>query len=512
MTAVLRRAADERPEQAALTDLVTSLTWPELLDRVERSVAALDGLNLAPGARVAVVMRNSVDAALVYLMARYAGVELTALSYHLTQNELDYVFRDARVAAVFCDPTTIAVVDVAATALGIAHVFVGDTSAAVDASSNRPSFGSWVASHQRQSVDVSRPAAANLLYTSGTTGFPKGVLTPANLSMSIGEYIDAYPEKSDDGPYLTVGPLYHAGPLGSIRRVTAGRPLVVLRHFDPIEALTAIEKFRITGATFVPTHFIRMLQLDEETRARFDTSSLHFVDHTGSWCPPEVKRGMIDWLGPILEERYGGTESGTICTIGSTEWLAHPGSVGRCSSRFTAHVVDDDGKEVPVGQTGRLFFIDHTGKGVVYQNDPEKTAAAHLRPGVFTLGDIGHVDPDGYVYITGRSADLIVSGGVNLYPAEIERVLLLAPDVADAAVVGAPDEVMGERAVAFVVLASSAAKADRGDDETKDRIIDSCRKLIAGPKVPREIRIIAELPRNPMGKLDRRALKSMLKD
>ena len=499
MTRILRSAAEGRPTQVALGDLKTSLGWAELADLCERSVRAIDSLQLSSSSRVAVVMRNSVDAALVFLMARYSGVELTALSYHLTPVELEYVFTDARVGAVFCDPTTVESVVAAATKVGITNVFLGDTPDLEGLPQGVTPLRPWLNRFAAGPIDLTRRAAANLLYTSGTTGFPKGVLTPQNLTGSVDEYIAAYPEPDDAGPFLTVGPLYHAGPLGSLRRLTAGRPLVVMRHFDPVEALRAIDEHRVTGATFVPTHFLRLLQLDQADRTRFDVSSLRFVDHTGSWCPPEVKRGMIDWFGPVLEERYGGTESGTICTIDSLEWLDHPGSVGRCSPRFTALVVDDDGNDLPRGSTGRLFFDDATGRGVVYQNDPEKTAAAHLRPGVFTLGDIGHVDDDGYVYITGRSADLIVSGGVNLYPAEIERVLLQVPGVADAAVVGAADEDMGERAVAFIVAAVEGLSAAF--------VIDEAKKSLAGPKVPRDVRFVGELPRNPMGKIDRKQLK-----
>jgi len=500
VTRILRSTAVDRPTQVALSDLKGSLGWAELADLCERSVRAIDSLELSSSSRIAVVMRNSVDAALVFLMARYSGVELTALSYHLTPVELEYVFTDARVGAIFCDPTTVESVVVAATTVGITSVFLGDIATDTETlPQGVMPFRSWLDQFAAGPIDLMRRAAANLLYTSGTTGFPKGVLTPQNLSGSVDEYITAYPEPRDAGPFLTVGPLYHAGPLGSLRRLTAGRPLIVMRQFDPVEALRAIEEHGVTGATFVPTHFLRLLQLDETERMKFDVSSLRFVDHTGSWCSPDVKRRMIEWFGPVLEERYGGTESGTICTIDSPDWLDHPGSVGRCSPRFTALVVDDDGRNLPPGSTGRLFFDDATGRGVVYQNDPEKTAAAHLRPGVFTLGDIGHVDDDGYVFITGRSADLIVSGGVNLYPAEIERVLLQVPGVADAAVVGAVDEEMGERAVAFIVPSV--------DDLSAAFVIDEAKKSLAGPKVPRDVRFIAELPRNPMGKIDRKQLK-----
>ena len=346
------------------------------------------------------------------------------------------------------------------------------------------------------------PGAPNVLYTSGTTGFPKGVLNPQNLTGTLRNYIEEYREPAGIGPYLTVGPMYHAGPIGSIRRLTGGRPLVVLKQFGAELVLNIIHTHRVSGTTMVPTHFAKLLELPADVRAQYDLSCLSFLDHTGSACPPAVKEAMIAWVGPILSDRYGATEAGTVCSISSTEWLEHRGSVGKCGSRFTAHVVDDDGVELPVGQTGRLFFIDHTGVGVNYMNAPEKTASAHLRPGVFTLGDLGYVDAEGYVFITGRTADTVISGGVNLYPAEIERVLNDCPLVVEAAVIGVPDDVMGETLMAFVVPRDASATS------SKDEIIAYCREFLAGPKVPRAMEFVDELPRNPMGKLDRKVLRA----
>jgi long-chain acyl-CoA synthetase len=245
------------------------------------------------------------------------------------------------------------------------------------------------------------------------------------------------------------------------------------------------------------------LELPADVRARYNVSSLKFLDHTGSSCPVAVKEAMINWVGPILVDRYGGTEAGTVCTITSPEWLQHKGSAGKCLPRFTAHVVDDNDVEVPVGQVGRLYFIDHSGEGVKYMNAPEKTAAAHIRPGVFTLGDLGYVNAEGYVFVTGRTADTVVSGGVNLYPAEIERVLFDCALVRDAAVIGVADEVMGEVLFAYVVPHDAGAS----EDELIAGITAHCREVMAGPKVPRRFAFINELPRNAMGKLDRKVLR-----
>ena len=251
----------------------------------------------------------------------------------------------------------------------------------------------------------------------------------------------------------------------------------------------------------VPTHFSRLLDVPNEVRTACDVSSLTLLDHTGSSCPVAVKEAMINWMGPILVDRYGGTEAGTVCTITSLEWLQYKGSAGKCLPRFSAHVVDDNDVEVPIGQVGRLYFIDHSGEGVVYLNAPEKTAAAHIRPGVFTLGDLGYVNAEGYVFVTGRTADTVVSGGVNLYPAEIERVLLDCPGVSEAAVVGVPDTEMGESLLACIV---------REDAELNEAdIILFAREVLAGPKVPRKFVFVEELPRNPVGKLDRKVLREM---
>ena len=255
-----------------------------------------------------------------------------------------------------------------------------------------------------------------------------------------------------------VGPLYHNGPLTAVRLLLAGVPVVVHERFDAEATLAAIDQHRIESSIMVPTHFVRCLALPDDVRKRYDVSSLRQVAHTGGKCPIDVKRAMIEWWGPVLSESYGGTESGTVCSINSSDWLAHPGSVGRAVPPFEALVVDDDGNELPPNTEGRLYFRDTTGRGIVYEGDPQKTADAHLAPGVFTLGEIGYVDDDGFVFITDRFSDMVVSGGVNIYPAEAEQVLVLHPDVADVACVGAPDHEMGERLVALV-----AARPRRAD-------------------------------------------------
>jgi long-chain acyl-CoA synthetase len=249
----------------------------------------------------------------------------------------------------------------------------------------------------------------------------------------------------------------------------------------------------------VPTHFQRLLALPPKVRARYDVSSLLQVSHTGSACPAEVKRAMIEWFGPVLTESYGASEAGTLARIDSSEWLERPGSVGRAQPPFEVLVTDDAGRPLPPGETGLLAFRAPEGRGVRYHADPEKTKAAYLSPGVFTLGDVGHVDPDGYIFITDRAADVVVSGGVNLYPAESEAVLRMHPAVADVAVIGVPDPDFGESLRALVVTA--------GDEPPTGELDRFCREKLAAYKCPKAYEFVPELQRNAMGKLDKRAMR-----
>jgi long-chain acyl-CoA synthetase len=303
------------------------------------------------------------------------------------------------------------------------------------------------------------------------------------------------------GTHLVVGPMYHTGPLSGVRLLAAGIPVVVLSRFDAENVLRAIETHGAETTVMVPTHFIRLLSLPDEVRAKYDVSSMKLVAHTGASCPIDVKRRMMDWFGPVLQDSYGATEVGTTCTISSEEWLAHPGSVGRAVPPFRAIVVDESGNEVPAGTEGALYFEDATGRGIVYPGDPEKTARAHLRPGVFTLGEIGYITDDGFVYITDRFSDMIVSGGVNIYPAESEQVLVEHPQVADVAVIGVPNRDMGEEVKALVVPVDLTAAPESAE------LIAWCRDRLAGYKCPRSVDIVETIGRTAMGKVNKRELR-----
>ena len=252
----------------------------------------------------------------------------------------------------------------------------------------------------------------------------------------------------------------------------------------------------------VPTHFQRMLALPEDVRGRYDVSSMQRLAHTGAACPRDVKKAMIDWFGPVLVEAYGGTEAGSTTFISSAEWLERPGSVGKALPPYATVIIGEDGQELPPNQEGQVYFRDSTGRGIIYEGDPEKTAAAHIAPGVFTLGEVGYVDDAGYLFITDRVSDMIVSGGVNIYPAEAEQVLLRHPEVADVAVLAAPNVEMGEEVKALVIPRDPANPPQVAD------LNAFCREALAGFKCPRSYDFVDDIGRNAMGKINKKALRA----
>jgi long-chain acyl-CoA synthetase len=304
------------------------------------------------------------------------------------------------------------------------------------------------------------------------------------------------------GNHLVVGPMYHTGPLSGARLLLAGVSSVILGRFDPEKTLKAIQDYRIGNSVMVPTHFVRLLALPEEIRNRYDLSSLQRISHTGAKCPVDVKRAMIEWWGPVFIDAYGASEVGTTCMITSEEWLEHPGSVGRAIPPFEALILDEDGEPVGPKEEGRLYFRDTTGRGVVYHNAPEKTAEAHIAPGVFTLGEIAYMDEEGYVYITDRFSDMVVSGGVNIYPAEAEQILIHHPEIADVACIGVPHAEMGEALKALVIPRSSKSPPD------PQALIDFCRERLSHYKCPRSVEYVEDLGRNTMGKINKRRLRA----
>lgn len=486
----------------ALVDERLEYSWSELDVVLDRATNLLLDAKLGDARRIAVFAHNSAEAVITYLSGLHAGVSSVPVNYHLTVEELVHILKDSGAEMLFVGPETAQTGLDAARRAGVKRVIgwrcPGMTG--VEAWNQAIASAAWA---PPATDSVPRPY---LHYTSGTTGRPKGTLTPPSMlprASDLGGMIAALRQlvsTGPTGPSLLVGPLYHTGPLTAIRGLAGGKPLVIMSRFDPELVLALVERWQISSMVMVPTHFQRLLALPAETRARYDNSSLKLVSHTGAACPADVKRAMIDWFGPILVEAYGGTEAGTVNMITSQEWLAHPGSVGKTVAPFEVVVVGDDGQPLPPGQDGRLYFRDPSGRGIVYHNDSVKTNDAHLAPGIFTLGDVGYVDEEGYVFITDRASDMIVSGGVNIYPAEIEQVLVEHPDVADVAVIGVPNAEMGEEVKALVVSRSN---------QTPDaaELTAYCRERLAGFKCPRSFDWVHDIGRNAMGKLDKRALR-----
>ncbi len=494
--------AKSQPNELALADEQGPISWAELDTILNRATNALLAAGLAEGQRIGVFANNSAETVLAYLAGLHAGISSIPINFHLTAEEVAYILTDAQAGLLFVGPETAEVGVEAAKLAGVPIVIGWRTEAA----GVRP-WLAFVASGLDVEPPITQAPRPYLHYTSGTTGRPKGAVTPPTMFPAADNVADFFQALRDQvalaapGPGLAVGPLYHTGPLGSTRQLGGGKPLVTLRRFDPETVLATIERYRITSVLMVPTHFQRLLALPVEVRAKYDVSSLVAVPHTGAACPRDVKRAMIEWFGPVLMEAYGGTESGTTNMISSEEWLQKPGSVGKTLPPFELLVIGEDGEEVPQGGVGQLYFRDTTGRGIIYHNDPAKTAAAHLRPGVFTLGEVGYVDEDGYVFITDRVSDMIVSGGVNIYPAEAEQVLIRHPEVVDVAVIGAPNETMGEEVKALIMA------KDPANPPTHAELDAFARQHLAGFKCPRSYDVVADLGRNAMGKVNKRNLR-----
>ena len=510
MSLLAQHIPPDNPSQMALTDQQTTLGWAELDRVLDRAVNLLHSLDLGPERRLAVFAENSAETVIAYVATALAGASAVPVNFHLTPDELAYILEDSASTLLLVGPETAERGLQAAQAMlnsaGGGPIAVMGWRCLADSGVISWEQGLALASDEPPPTDI--PPVPHLFYTSGTTGRPKGVDAPPALfrgGATVAEYFAtcATPNAAI-GTHLVVGPLYHAGPFAATRNLMGGAPVVVMGRFDAEATLAAIDRYQINGMFMVPTHFSRLLALPEEARQKYRTDSLVSVTHSGAPCPVSVKRAIIEWLGPIVNEGYGSTEVGGSCHINSEDWLAHPGSVGQPVPPFEVLIVDEDGNELPPGQEGRVYFVDTSGRGISYRNAPEKTAAAHLRPGVFTLGEIGYTDDEGFLFLTDRFSDMVVSGGVNIYPAETEQVLVEHPGVADLACIGVPDEEMGEQLKALVVPADPARPPSEAE------IIAFCRDRIAHYKCPRSVEFISEdrLGRSAMGKINKQALRS----
>jgi long-chain acyl-CoA synthetase len=480
-----------------------TVTYRQLDERSNQIAHLYRSLGLKAGDSVAYFLDNHPRYYELLWAAQRAGLRFTAISSKLTAGEVEYIVRDCG-AKVFVTAKALAEVALKVAPLleGVKLYMVGGT---------EPGFESLEEARDAFPTTpiADESAGGAMLYSSGTTGRPKGVKrlgaetgptpidTPNPLTM-LGQALYGW---TGDTVYLSPAPLYHAAPLGWSMAVHAlGGTVVVMERFDAEDALRLIEKYKVTSAQWVPTHFVRMLKLPEEVRGRYDLSSLKAVFHAAAPCPVPVKEQMIAWWGPIINEYYAGTEGNGFCVINSEEWLAHKGSVGR---GLTAQVMicNDEGDPLPARSEGLVYFAG--GGQFEYHGDPKKTAESRNKHGWSTLGDVGWVDEEGYLYLTDRKSFMIISGGVNIYPQEIENLLVTHPKVADVAVVGAPHEEMGEEVVAVVQPADWA----EAGPELAAELGAWIRERLSHVKAPRRIDFMQELPRHATGKLYKRLIR-----
>jgi len=480
----------------------TIVSYAALAARADRFGRGLRALGLAPGSTVAGMLPNGADALALFFAALETGLYVVPLNWHLTAAEVGYILGDSEAGAFVAHERFAGVAAAAADQAGIvpeARFAVG----AVPGFAPLAELGAGGDGRPRQ-----RTAGAPMVYTSGTSGRPKGVrraLTgddPDNVPPASTWFFGLFGLKPyDDHVHLCCSPLYHTAVLNfATISVQLGHPVVLMDRFDPETMLALIERHRATHTHMVPTQFRRLLALPEAVRARYDVGSLRAAIHGAAPCPQEVKRRMLDWWGPVVIEYYAATEGGG-AGITAQEWLEKPGSVGRAWPGAQVRVLDDNGDDLPPGQPG-LVYLRMGNSTFDYHKDRDKTLASRAR-GMFTVGDIGYLDADGYLYLCDRKGDMIISGGVNIYPAEIESELSCHPAVADVAVFGIPHDEWGEEIKAVVQPVDGVTPGP----ELTAALLGFLDGRIAAFKRPRTIDYVAELPREPNGKLYKRRLR-----
>ena len=493
------------PDKAACIVATTGqvVTYRQLDEGSRRLARLLQDRGLRQGDLVAIFMETNATYLEAVWAAQRSGLYYTAISSRLTVDEVAYILADSGAQALVTSHglRTVAGLLPAMSLPVVTWLAVGGGIEGYE-----PYEG--VVATTSPEPHAEETEGRSMLYSSGTTGQPKGVRKPlpgvalgtpkVDSILGVGQMLYDFDDRM---VLLSPAPLYHAAPLWFATAVTrAGGTVVLMERFDPAEFLSLIERYGVTHTLMVPTMFVRLLKLPDAERAGFDVSSLRCCIHGAAPCPVPIKRQMIDWWGPIVHEYYGATESNGFVACNSEEWLARPGTVGR-SLAGVLHIVGDDGQELPVGQPGTVYV--ENGLAFEYHNDDAKTAGAHNDRGWSTLGDVGFLDDEGWLFLTDRKAFTIISGGVNVYPQEAENVLITHPRVLDAAVFGVHDADLGEAVKAVV---QPVDMTDVGPD-LEGELIAWCRQRLAGFKCPRSVDFLAELPREPTGKLHKRRLR-----
>ncbi|MDZ4740731.1 MAG: acyl-CoA synthetase [Alphaproteobacteria bacterium] len=495
------------------------LSLTNLADRVERAAAALASIGVGRGDGVGIMLRNDFAFFEAAMAAGQLGAYSVPVNWHFTVEEAAHIITDSgvKVVVVHADlietarnaaPPGVKIFAVA-TPLEIAAAYqISAHDSVVPASAQ--DWEAWIESFPRRAPTALDPPGA-IIYTSGTTGRPKGVRrnppTPAQALASTKQLARAFGlegvllhQRPERIVTVVTGPMYHSAPnaYGSVC-IRAGADVILQPRFEPEELLQLIQHYRVTHLHMVPTMFVRLLKLPADVRKKYDLSSLKFVVHAAAPCPIDIKRQMIEWWGPVINEYYGATETGAVVFCTSQEWLAHPGTVGRPQPDTTLVITDDAGNEVPVGEPGDVYARMTTGSDFTYHGDDEKRRKAE-RNGLISVGDIGYVDKDGFLFLCDRRNNMVISGGVNIYPAEIEAEILKIPGVADCAVFGIPDPEFGEALCAII-------QPQLGISLSANEIKEHLRAHVARYKVPKAVEFQNELPREDSGKIFKRKLR-----
>jgi len=496
------QVAPDRPAVImAGTDIV--VTYGELDERSTRLARVWHNAGLRPGDGVALFMENQPRFMEVVWAALRSGLRVTPVNRYLTADEAAYIVNDCDAAALV---TSTAMGPVAAELAGMIpgcklRLSVDGIVDGYD------SYEDALAAVPAGPLD-DEPLGQLMMYSSGTTGRPKGIVRPQS-TRSVKEGtplsgVGALFGFTEESVYLSPAPIYHAAPLAfCIGATSVGATVVLMRRFDPLEALAALERHRCTHSQWVPTMFSRMLKLPEEDRTRFDLSAHRVAIHAAAPCPRPVKEAMFEWWGPIIYEYYAGSELNGLTYVGPQDWLAHPGTVGRAVVGVL-HICDEEGNELPPGRPGLIYFENESAAFKYHKDDEQTRSSRHpAHPNWSALGDVGYLDEDGFLFLTDRATFMIISGGVNIYPREIEDVLVMHPKVDDVAVIGVPNPDMGEEVKAVVQL----VQGTEGTPDLADELIAFARERLTHYKCPRSVDFDPELPRLPTGKLYKRVLR-----
>ncbi|MDF1681130.1 acyl-CoA synthetase [Ponticaulis sp.] len=497
--------AAKHPDKPAIIMAATgeTLTFGELETRSNQGAQFFRSIGLKKGDTVAFFMTNSIQYLELAWAAQRSGLYFTCISSRLTAPEIDYIVQDSGARVLFSCP------DLAEAAKEVKAITKMERYFSVCGEVEGYEAYESLRDDMPSTRVADESAGADMLYSSGTTGRPKGIRPPLDPDKPIGAdsvlrmILSAAGGITEDSIYLSPAPLYHAAPLRwTMTAMSIGATAIIMDKFDPETFLKLVEKYRVTHTQLVPTMFVKMLKLPEAARKQYDLSSLKFAVHAAAPCPVPVKEQMIEWWGPVIHEYYAGSEGNGLTWISSPDWMTHKGSVGK-PLHGVPHICDEEGNELGPNEEGMIYFSDTTPP--TYHNDPEKSKkACHpFKEGWSSLGDIGKLDEDGFLYLTDRKAFMIISGGVNIYPQEAENVLITHPKVADVAVIGVPNDEFGEEVKAVVQPMPGIAASD----ELGDELIRYCQSQLSKIKCPKSVDFDPELPRHPTGKLYKRLVR-----